>query len=73
VGRFDFCLEKARLIIECDGRRWHDPEDVRRKDRGKENHLARLDWRILRFSWSEVLHSPGYVLACISDCVALAA
>ncbi|MFN2536604.1 MAG: hypothetical protein ABR549_00450, partial [Mycobacteriales bacterium] len=41
VGRFDFCLEQARVIIECDGRRWHDPEDARQKDRLKTNALTR--------------------------------
>ena len=73
VGRFDFCLEAARVIIECDGRRWHDPEDVREKDRQKTNALTRLGWRVLRFTWDEVLDSPAYVLACIEECVALAA
>lgn len=72
VGRFDFCLEQARVIVECDGRRWHDPEDVRQKDRQKANALTRQGWRLLRFSWDEVLHSPAYVLACLADCVALA-
>lgn len=73
VGRFDFCLEAARIIIECDGRRWHDPEDVRQKDRQKTNALVRLGWKVLRFTWAEVVHSHDFVLACVADCVALAA
>jgi very-short-patch-repair endonuclease len=73
VGRFDFCLEQARVIIECDGRRWHDPEDIRQKDRQKTNALTRQGWRVLRFTWAEVVHSPVYVLACVADCVSLAA
>jgi very-short-patch-repair endonuclease len=71
IGRFDFCFEAARLIIECDGRRWHDPEDVRRKDRHKDNELARLGWRVLRFDWNEVRHSEGYVLAAVRDCLGI--
>lgn len=73
IGRFDFCFEKERLIIECDGRRWHDPDDVRRKDRHRDNALQRLGWRILRFDWDEVRNSPAYVLAAVCDCLALAA
>jgi very-short-patch-repair endonuclease len=73
VGRFDFCLEQAQLIIECDGRRWHDPEDVRQKDRLKTNALICLGWRVLRFTWDEVVNSPAYVLACVRDCAELAA
>ena len=73
IGRFDFCFEAERLIIECDGRRWHDPDDVRRKDRHKDNELARLGWRVLRFDWNEVRHSEAYVLAVVRDCLELAA
>jgi very-short-patch-repair endonuclease len=73
VGRFDFCFEAARLIVECDGRRWHDPEDVRRKDRHRDNALQRLGWRILRFDWNEVRSSPTYVLECVRDCLKLPA
>ncbi|MDX6268619.1 MAG: hypothetical protein QOD70_3359 [Frankiales bacterium] len=73
VGRFDFCLEQAQLIIECDGRRWHDPEDVRQKDRLKTNALICLGWRVLRFTWDEVVNSPAYVLTCVRDCAELAA
>ena len=73
VGRFDFCLLAERVIIECDGRRWHAPDDVRNKDRRQENALTRLGYRVLRFSWDEVLNSPAFVLACIKDCVALVA
>jgi very-short-patch-repair endonuclease len=73
VGRFDFCLLAARLIIECDGRRWHAPDDIRNTDRRQENALARLGYRVLRFTWDEVLNSPAFVLAAVQDCVALAA
>ncbi len=71
VGRFDFCFDAERLIIECDGRRWHDSDDARRKDRHRDNSLQRLGWRILRFDWDEVRGSPSYVLAAVRDCLEL--
>lgn len=69
VGRFDFCFELQRLIVECDGRRWHDPEDVRDKDRRPGNELERLRWRLLRVTWAEVVHQPEYVLQLVKDCL----
>lgn len=70
VGRFDFCFRQQRLIVECDGRRWHDPEDVREKDRRKDNELARLRWRLLRITWDDVVHHPDYVGRLLKDCLA---
>lgn len=67
VGRVDFCFHRERLVIECDGRRWHDPEDARNSDRERDNGMARAGWRVLRFTWDEVRRSAGYVLACVQD------
>ncbi len=72
VGRVDFCFVEHGLVVECDGRRWHDPKDNRTKDRHRDNALQRLGWRVVRFSWSDVRDSKGYVLAVIRDCLALA-
>lgn len=71
VGRVDFCFILDGLVVECDGRRWHDPEDRRTKDRHRDNALQRLGWRVIRFSWDDVRNSKGYVLAVIRDCLAL--
>jgi very-short-patch-repair endonuclease len=67
VGRVDFCFEAERVVIECDGRRWHDPDDARTKDRHRDNGLARARWLVLRFTWDEVRNSAGYVLACVRE------
>jgi very-short-patch-repair endonuclease len=67
VGRVDFCFPDSWLVIECDGRRWHDPADARNSDRERDNGLARSGWRVLRFTWAEVRHSPSLVLACVRD------
>lgn len=67
VGRFDFCFAGQRVIIECDGRRWHDPDDARDNDRRRDNGLARTGWLVLRFTWAEVRYSASYVLACVRD------
>jgi hypothetical protein len=73
LGRVDFAFETARLIVECDGRRWHDPDDARHNDRRRDNSMVRVGWRVLRFSWDEVRNSPAYVLACVREALQPAA
>ena len=69
IGRVDFLFREQRLVIECDGRRWHDPEDVREKDRVRDNELERAAWRLLRLTWAEVVHQPELVVAMVLDCL----
>jgi very-short-patch-repair endonuclease len=65
IARVDFCWPAYGLIVETDGRRWHDPEDVRTFDRRRANSCAQRGWRLLRFTWAEVLHDPEYVVATV--------
>jgi very-short-patch-repair endonuclease len=59
VLRVDFCFAAARLVVEVDGARWH-PDPAR--DQRRDNVLAALGWRVLRFTWSEVVHDSARVL-----------
>ena len=62
VLRVDFCFEAARLVVEVDGARWHpDP----RRDQDRDNALAELGWRVLRFTWHQVVHDSPRVLASV--------
>lgn len=63
VGRVDFCWLAWRLVVECDGRKWHDPEDARNTDRRRDNRLELGSWRLLRFTWAEIVHDPDQVVA----------
>ena len=61
-GRVDFAYEDARVIIECDGRRWHTTMEAFENDRRRDN-LAQLNgWRILRFTWNDLTETPARVL-----------
>lgn len=61
-GRADFAFEDARVIIECDGRRWHTAMEAFEKDRRRDN-LAQLNgWRVLRFTWHDLTETPARVL-----------
>ncbi|MFN2521981.1 MAG: DUF559 domain-containing protein [Mycobacteriales bacterium] len=61
------------MIVEADGRRWHDPDDARTFDRRRANDCASYGWRVLRFTWAEVLHEPAYVVACVRQALTAAA
>lgn len=68
VLRADFVFEGARLVVEVDGQKWH--RDVER-DRRRDNQLAVLGWRVLRFRWAEVVHHPASVLQDIREAAGL--
>jgi hypothetical protein len=72
VGRVDFAWPEQRLILEADGRRWHDPADARDRDRRRTNAYVRLGWTVLRFTWADVVHEPAGVVAAVRDCLGLA-
>jgi very-short-patch-repair endonuclease len=59
VARADFAYPRERLLVEADGRAWHDAPDRRDDDRRKANAFERLGWRLLRFTWADVVHRPG--------------
>jgi very-short-patch-repair endonuclease len=70
IGRVDFLFRNERLVVECDGRRWHDPSDARERDRVRDNELERAGWRLVRVTWHDVVHRPDYVMQLVQDCLA---
>lgn len=55
VGRVDF-LVGSRLVIEIDSARYHtSPEDYER-DRRRDALLSALGYRVLRFTYEQILH-----------------
>lgn len=67
ILRVDFCFGSHGLVIEADGSRWH-PDPLR--DRKLDNRLVAAGWRVLRFTWSEVVHDPAAVLELVRAAVA---
>jgi very-short-patch-repair endonuclease len=61
VARVDFAWPAARLIVEADGFAYHSDRESYRRDRERLNHLERLGWRVLRFTWEDVVSRPEYV------------
>ena len=54
LGRVDLLVE-GRLIVELDGREWHDEEDSFEEDRRRDLVGAAQRYRTLRFTWFMVL------------------
>lgn len=52
--RADFAIPEWRLVIECDGRQWHDPD----RDRRRDAVLRRKGWEPLHFGGSEITRDP---------------
>jgi hypothetical protein len=69
-GRIDLAYPEARLLIECDGRRWHTTSEAFERDRRRDN-LAQLNhWRVLRFTWEDVTRFPGRVIDQVREALA---
>jgi very-short-patch-repair endonuclease len=70
VGTVDLVVE-GRLVVEVDGREFHSSEDRFEEDRRRDAHLAALGYRVLRFSYRQVLYDwPSVeraILAALAD------
>ncbi len=69
VLRADFAWPASRLIVEADGFAFHSDRGAYRRDRTTMNALERLGWRVLRFSYEDVVHRPGYVVGLVRACL----
>ena len=69
VARVDFCWPWARLVVEADGFAFHSDRVAFRHDRERLNELERLGWRVLRFTWEDVVGRPGHVLDLVRECL----
>ena len=68
VARVDLCWRDVRLVAEADGFAYHSDRASYRRDRERLNQLERLGWRVLRFSWEDVVSRPEHVVALAREC-----
>ena len=64
-GRVDFAYPDHRLLIEGDSRRWHMLAQAFETDRLRDNAAQLAGWRVLRFTWEEIVNTPERVVATI--------
>lgn len=70
VREVDLCFRPARLIVEIDGLRYHERAGTRKRDRAEDRRLLLAGWRILRFTWRDVVHHPAAMIAEITQALA---
>ncbi len=66
----DIAFPERRLAIEVDGWAFHSTVDRFRADRAKQNALIGAGWRVLRFTWWDLMERPGPVIATITALLA---
>jgi ATP-dependent DNA helicase Rep len=61
--RADLAFPQQRLLVECDGRDWHDAE----RDRRRDAHLDSRGWSVVRFSGSRITRESNACAAEVSS------
>ena len=59
--RVDFVCDEYRLIVETDGWRWHGSKRRFEQDADRRRELALAGYRVLVFTWSDVVSDPAKV------------
>jgi Protein of unknown function (DUF559)/Transcriptional regulator, AbiEi antitoxin len=58
----DFLWENDRLVVETDGRGVHDTSTAFEADRRRDQRLLAAGYRVVRFTWAQVMHEPAGVV-----------
>jgi len=58
-GCVDGAFVEAKLIIEADGRRWHNRVQAQRHDRARDKSAGRAGWHTMRFGHEELTETPA--------------
>jgi len=66
----DFLWREAGLIVEADGRRFHDTNSAFDNDRRREQRLQLAGWRVSRCTWWQVEREPHQLVATIRGLLA---
>ncbi len=70
IGRVDFAWPHQRLVVEADGFAFHADRASYRDDRRRGNALLLAGWRVLRFSWEDVVDRPDEVVTAVRAALA---
>jgi very-short-patch-repair endonuclease len=71
VARVDLCYDDVRLVVEVDG---HAPHSTRRQRQADAERAARLvaaGWRVVRFTYDDVVERPAHVVTTVAGLLGL--
>jgi very-short-patch-repair endonuclease len=66
----DFCWPAYGVIVECDSWRYHGGRRSFRRDRATDRKLTLGRWRMLRYTWWDVVNDPDMVVADLRQALA---
>lgn len=66
----DFLWREQRLIVEADGGATHATPTAFEDDRRRDAELTAGGWRVLRFTWRQIVYEPGSAVAAITRVMA---
>ena len=66
----DAVWDAQRLVVEVDGRKFHDTGPQFERDRRKDADLLLAGFRVLRFTWRRLTREPAEVVAIIAAALA---
>jgi very-short-patch-repair endonuclease len=65
----DVIFRELKLVIEIDGRLYHDGTEVFERDRWRQNLLVLDGWCVLRFTWAMIEERPEEVIAMVREAI----
>jgi very-short-patch-repair endonuclease len=65
VARIDFAYPDLLLGVEVGGKGAHVGPAAEQRDSRRHNRLTALGWRMLYFSWDDVVNRSDYVIHCV--------
>jgi very-short-patch-repair endonuclease len=68
----DLVDEAHRLVVEAESWSWHRDQQTHSRDCVRFTLMTVAGWRVLRFTWPQVMHSPGYVRNVLAEFLATA-
>ncbi len=63
IGRVDVAYPPARLLIELDSHRHHSAKLDQEADEARDRRLHRAGWRVVRFTWGDLVERPAWVVS----------
>lgn len=66
-GFVDRCWPDAKLIVELDGRKWHDRSDQRLQDADRRTEAQVLGWETVQILWEHVVNDADHQAANLAE------